>query len=312
MKSPSKLPDNYRRLSWNGISFAIPDNWELALFRFLKRNATRIEIEDEYSVRMEVEWIYREKGDLDYKTIIKRYEKASKGLTVKADDKIEIKDLPAGWHATNFLFKETGKQQSKGKLEVIEHGLLTAFYCCPDNSLFCFFLLHFMPEDNENPEELIRNIAKSFENHTMNPVIPWKLFDISFEMPREFKLDHTAFDIGSKMMRFKWWGRRLHLWYFSCADIFLKEAKSPDHWAAGYLNGYSKIDGIRFRMDDNGRIVWRRKKLHILGHRNEIARWCFKYSVGYKILKEENKMLLWVYNYRKASDLELLPKQFRT
>lgn len=311
MQNPSKLPEKYRRLSWNGISFAMPDNWELSLFRFLKRNATHIEIEDEYAVRMEVEWIYREKGDLDYQTIIKRYEKASKGLTVKADDKTEINDLPEGWHATDFIFKETGKQHVNGKLEVIEHGLLTAFYCCPDNSLFCFFLLHFMPEDNENPEELIRNISNSFENHTAKPLVPWQLFDISFRLPQEFKLDHTIFDIGSKMMRFKWKGRRLHLWYFSCADIFLKEAESPAHWAAGYLNGYGKIDGARFRIDDNGGIIWLRKRIHPFGHRNEIARWCFKYSIGFRIIEAENKLVLWVYNYRKEADLDLLPEEFR-
>jgi hypothetical protein len=312
MQHPAKVPEKYRRLAWNGISFAVPENWELALFRFLKRQGTRIEIEDEYSVRMEVEWVYREKGNLDFETIIKRYEKASKGLTVKADETTEINDLPKGWHATDFRFKETGKHIEKGKLEIIEHGLTTVFYCCPDNSLFCFFLLHFMPEDSENPEEITRNLAQSFENHTTKSVTPWQLFDISFALPQKFRLDHTQFDIGSKMMRFKWSGRRFHLWYFSCADIFLKDAVSPAHWAAGYLNGYAKIAGIRFRVDDvNEGVAWRRKKIFIFGHSNEIGRWCFKYSVGFRILEEENKMVLWVYNYRKDSDLDLLPEEYQ-
>lgn len=305
-------PEGYRQLAWNGISFAVPQNWEIAVFRFLRRGASRVELEDEYTIRMEAEWIFSDKQKLDVETIMKRYEAASKPLTLKAEDEEDVTGLPEGWYATHFMFKETGKEKAKGKLEVVSHGLVTAFYLCPQKSLFCFFLVHFMPEDPEDPVATIHKMAHTFTNHRNREFIPRQLFDMSFKLPRDFKLEKTDFDIGMKMMRFKWKARRFSLWHFSCANMFLRDGITPAEWIAGYLNGYGGFRGPRFDPDGKGDITWRRRKPHIFGHRSEIAHWCFKYRIGWRLTAETNQLIVWVFQYRKAADLEILPEYFQS
>ncbi len=299
------VPQGSRRIAWDGVSFCVPGNWELAVFKSLRKGAMRIELEDEYSVRLESEWI-RGRKRLKLDKIMKSYEKASKPLTVKADERTDITGLPKGWNATHFVFKETGATEEGDSIEVIQHDLVTAFYLCPESRIFCFFLLHFMPEDKESPGDIIRQIAATFEDHGQKELWPWELFDIAFKLPRELTLEKTSFDIGAKLMVFHWKLRRYFLWHMSCADVFLKDT-SPAAWACGHMNASKLLKGPVFHPDGESGISWRRRRPYFLGHREEIASLCYKYDVGCRLIAEENKLVLWAYHYRKAADLELLP-----
>jgi len=158
------VPDGGRRLAWDAVSFCVPSNWELAVYKFRRRNVSRIELEDEYSIRLEAEWI-RSRKNMDLQGIMKRYEAASKPLTLKSEERLNIEGLPQGWHATHFVFKETGPEEGDDELKIMRHDLVTAFYLCPHSSIFCFFLIHFLPDDAEDPVEMIRMISATFQNH---------------------------------------------------------------------------------------------------------------------------------------------------
>mgnify|MGYP006425215569 CR=1 FL=1 len=302
----SKIPAGYRRLAWEGVSLCVPSNWEIADYRYLRRQACRIEIEDEVAIRLEAEWV-RATGRLNLESIMERYEKASKPLTVKAEEKEGILGLPQGWHATRFIFKETGAGKG-ASLKFIRHELVTAFYICPQSSLFCFLLLHFLPEDREDPVEITQRLASSFKDHRDEDYTPWQLFDLSYKMPSKFSLTKASFDIGSKLMIFEWEKRRLFLWTHSCADVFLK-GTSPEKWAVGNLNAEKRVRGIIFRNKTGEGMGWRRKKMHPFGSRDDIGRWCFRFHVGCKVMKENNQLLVWVYHYRENNDLLKLPAE---
>ena len=297
-----------RRISWDGLSFAIPGNWELALYKFLRRGVARIEIEDEYAVRMEAEWV-RPRRDLQMDSILARYERASKKLTSRADHRESIHDLPGGWFATRYRFAETMPNRSgKGGIEIVKHELVTAFFVCPESSIFCFLLLHFMPQDKEDPVELTRVVTRGFKHHRTESFVPWQLFDITFEMPRDFVLENTSFDVGSKLMIFRWKLRRFYLWHFSCADMFLKEGDSVPKWLAGHINGFAKIKPVVFYEDGEGRLACKRRRRYPLGYRDEIARWCFKYHLHWRRDLEKNQLIAWVFNYRHPDDIGMLPE----
>jgi hypothetical protein len=300
------VPDGARRIAWDGVSFCVPTNWELAVYKGLRRGGTRVELEDEYSIRLESEWIRANKR-LKLKRIMKRYEAASKPLTLKSDEQNDVADLPPGWHATHFVFKETGADASGDGLDVLQHDLVTAFYAAPDDSIFGFFLLHFMPEDTETPEAMIQQLAATFQDHAAQPTVPYQLFDIAFRVPRELVLERTQFDIGVKLMVFTWKLRRYFLWHFSCADVFLK-GTTPAEWVCGYLNGARLLKGPVFQPEGHDGITWRRRKPFIFGHREEIATLCYKYNVGCRLIEAENKLVVWAYHYRKDEDLKLIPK----
>jgi hypothetical protein len=300
------VPEGFRRLAWEGVSFCVPSNWELADYRYQRRRACRIEVEDDVAVRIESEWV-RTTDRFNLESIMERYEKASKPLTMKAEEKIPVPDLPRGWHATRFTFKETGAAINS-ELQIIRHELVTVFYLCPENTLFCFFLLHFLPENKEDPTELTQSLTRSFQDHRDQPHVPWELFDISYCIPKGFMLTRTSVDIGSKMMVFEWEKRRLFVWSHSCADVFLKTEKSMEHWIVGNLNAAKKVKGITFRLNKDGTIGWRRNPLHPLGMREEIWRWCFRYEIVCKLVTDRNQIVVMIYHHRSSDDLHMMPK----
>lgn len=299
------VPPGNRRIAWDGLSFCVPSNWELAVFRFLRRGVSRIELEDEYAVRVEAEWVRSRKG-LKLDRIMKRYEEASKPLTLKSEERKAVQDLPEGWTATHFVFKETATDDENPDLHVTRHDLITAFYLCPRSSVFCFFLLHFLPEDTENPLEIIKGLAATFQDHSTGGLVPWQLFDISFQAPRGFALDRAQFGIGTKMMLFRWKRRRFYLWHFSCAEMYLKNGVTPAEWVSGYLNGFGGIKGPVFYPASGGGIAWRKRSHYLFGHRDEIAHWCHRYAVGWRRLEEEDQLVAWVFNYRREEDLGMM------
>lgn len=297
------VPSGTRRLAWEGISFCVPANWELAVYEHPGKGVTRMEIEDEYAVRLEAEWT-RSGTALNLDTIMKRYEAASKPLTVKAEEQNTIDGLPTGWYATHFVLRETHGDGEQ--LSIVRHDLVTVFHLSADARLFCFFLIHILPGDNENPKALTTLLAQTFEDHQDASLVPFSLFDIQFRMHRDFKLEKAAFDIGMKHMLFLWERRRLFLWVFSCADVFLSDDMPPEQWAVGYLNSYSGIKGPIFRTQD-GAIRWRRSGMYWPGHYHELFRGCLRYEVLHHWNRASNQLWLAVFHHRRQSDLEMLP-----
>ncbi|MBN1671997.1 MAG: hypothetical protein JXR37_13240 [Kiritimatiellae bacterium] len=307
-KEPAPAP---KRIAWDRVSFLIPANWEIGLYKFLKKGVTRIEVEDEYAVRLEAEWI-RPRRPLQMRNIMKRYERASRELTLKADERKGIEPLPHDWYATHYIFRETVPAASGGKgLEIKRHDLVTAFYLCPRSELFGFFILHFLPGDPEDPVRTMRLIAREFRHHKGRGLVPWRLFDIAFEVPHDFVLENTQFDVGAKLMVFRWKLRRFYLWVFSCADMFLKDGVVMEEWVAGYLNGFAHIYGPAFHPGANGAIEWKRRRKWWVAHRDEIARWCYRYKARCRRDEETNQLIAWVFNYRRHDDLHVIPEAFR-
>jgi hypothetical protein len=300
------IPENSRRLAWNGISFCVPQNWEIASYANLSKGITRVVAENEYTMRLETEWVYSNMK-IDLEKIMKSYQEASKALTLHADSQHALNDLPEHWNATHFVFKETSTENGQ-ELKVFSHELVTIFYTCPHKSLFCYFILHFLPENPENPIQTTQELVHSFENHAPQNETPWQLFDAQFKMPKSFKLTKTVFDIGSKLMAYEWDMRRFYIWHFSCADMFLKEDLTPEKWVLGLLKAFRTVRGIKYYSKSAGEITWKRKWLHPVGHFDEIIRACFQYKIGFHLDKEKNQLVVWLYHYRNKRDLDFLFK----
>ncbi len=297
-----------KQIAWNGISFSIPENWEISSYKFPGKNRTIIEIEDEYAVRLEAEWAVSTQERLD--RIRKRYRETVGDMAKEADRAVEIEKIPKGWTASVYEFRETDAEHGRKGIDVSTHILGTALYDSPASGLFAYFIFRFHPEDREHPETLIRLVAETFTDHTGDKNRPWKLFDIDTEVPSIFTIDKTAFDVGAKMMRFRYKGRILWIWFFSCADVILKDAPGIEHWVTGYLNSYSGIKGKRFFPGSDGRISWKRRFPNLITSRDDLFRWCFRTQIRCRRDTKENRIVAWLYNYRSKSDLELLPEEF--
>ena len=285
-------PPPPRRFAWDGVSFLLPDNWDLADYGF-EKNQTFITIEDEWHKRLEGQWI-RHKSRIDYEKVRRRFEKSSRKLTKAARESTEIRSLPTGWSA--FLY------------EIEDDRLVLAFFLSPDDRAFFFFHLYFDSRDTDDPREILRLIAESMTLHE-EAMTPWSLYDVRVEVPQRFRLVKTTLETGRKLLLFQWRGRKLYLWTFSLADVVLKD-NVLEQWAAGFLSAYKEIRGVRFIPGTDGFVnVIRNRTRYPFGHFDEIGRFCFQYEIRCFHDKEANNICLSLYNYRKQTDLDLLPKK---
>lgn len=310
MKTAGQTHLRSRRLAWDHVEFQVPWNWDIGLYKFLRKGVTRIEVEDEYAVRLEAEWV-KPRKELEQSSILKRYQIAVEKFTATASESVPITGLPEGWTATRFIIKETAPNPGKSGLKLIGRQHIAALYIGPRSELVFFAFLHCEQEDPEDPLELMRLLAGGFRHHSNNPLIPWELFDIAFELPREFVLESAQFDVGAKLMIYRWKMRRFHLWHFSCADAFLKDDVVMEEWVAGYLNAYAGIRGVVFLPGNAGEIRWRRRWRHPFGHRNEMMRACFKFKIGCHRDPVKNQLKVWVFNHRNSADIEMIPAALR-
>ena len=102
-----------RAIAWDGVEFNVPWNWELGLYKFLRKGVSRIEIEDEYSVRLEMEWIRPSKRGFNRDVVLKRYQEAAEQFSRKASETGAINGLPPGWTANRFVLKEMVPSKKK-------------------------------------------------------------------------------------------------------------------------------------------------------------------------------------------------------
>jgi hypothetical protein len=295
-----------RRLAWNGIALAVPWNWDISNYRFPGRGVAHIDIEDEYSRRLEVDWL-ADAQPSGTARFLSEYDRSAANLARNADRKTALTGFPEGWQATRYDFRETlpTHRQARG-LGVVAHSLLSAVFTARDASFVCRLHLHVLPGDPEEPEAVLRLVTASLKRYAAGP-IPWTLFDIDFELPREFVLEATAFEVGSKLLMFRWGGRRLYLWFLSCADRFLTSATREEVWVTGFLNARRQVPGIVFWPGAEGAVTWRRRRRHLFCHRDELSRWCFQYEAGYRRDLARNQLRIWVFNYRQDEDRRMLP-----
>jgi len=293
-----------RRLAWQGVAFRVPDNWELALHRNAPGGAHHIEIEDACAVRLELDWTFSRK---ERRTARFRagHRKLSKQFTARATSKTRVPDLPEGWQATHYVFRETLPTRRRDRhLSVVSHDLVHATYAAPDGSILATATIHVLPDDPEDPVELTHIVTAGFE--CRHDPLRWQAFDIAFELPARFQLEGTSFDIGSKLLVFRAGRRRLYRWFLSCADRFLTPETNATEWVVAFLNGQRRVPGIVFLPAADGTVTWRRRRPHVLCHRDELSRWCFRYRVTFERDTERNQLRITVFNYREPGDLRWL------
>jgi len=277
------------RLAWDRVAFCVPEYWNLSK-HVLEKQTTRVTLEDDYTVRLEGEWLRLQKRPALQK-VRERYRKAAKKLGEEAQSTKDLDSLPQGW--AGYLYRFEKQQQ-----------LLVAFYLDRPSATFVFLRIHFGENDKESPRRVIQTIAESIKVYT-GGLVPWEAFDLSLELPADFRLSSTVFQAGKKMLMFHWRLRRLFLWQVSLADMLL--AREPlAEWTADLLNMHKTIKGPHFYAAADGTVKIRRNRWHPMGHFDEFGRLCFRYFVRCRHDQENNRIYIWLFNYRKESDLSKL------
>lgn len=253
-------------------------------------------MEDDAAVRLELEWT-RPRSTPSVEAVRKRYARMSKKLVANAEASRTLSRLPEEWSAIEY---DMGDQRK----------LVIAYFLAGDGSVFCFFRMHFDPQCRHRPVRTLKTLATSLRHYGQG-LIPWQFYDVAFALEADFRLSGSALRAGNKLTIFEWRLRRLFIWHVGLADVILKKT-SVEAWAVDFLNGFKALRGPKFAVADNGTIVTQHRWRYPFGHYEEIGRQCFRYLPGCRHLQDRNQIVLWVYNYRRESDVEKLKQGFKT
>lgn len=279
---------NSHCIAWDGISFLVPETWSFASYSYKKKGVTSIELEDDYNVRLEIEWT-RPHAKLNLDRVRKRYAKKARGVERHATKSFEYRGLPSGWGAHLYTMPDGFE-------------LLSAYYLSPQSEVCVWFRGHFSDKDPEDPEEVLK-LLTGCEVRTAG-MVPWSVFDIQFEVPAKFRLLRTSFHAGRKELTFQWQLRKYRLWFFSLAEIILRDHDMLE-WVVDFLTKSKDIKGPKFVIE-NGGIHAKRRLRYPIGHNEEIGRMCFQYKIDCVHLEKENQIALSIFQYRRKSDLKQL------
>jgi hypothetical protein len=283
------------RFAWDGFEFVVPADWNLSFYDFSNSASRVVRLEDDVGIRLQMEWC-RPQAAVGLDRIQSRFKELGGQVETMAESQSAVEGLPAGW--TGLIYVMPDKRR-----------LAVAFWLAPAGRFFVFFRLHFDGEGSRQAAQVLRRLATSFRLQT-EPAIAWRCYDLNLELPADFRLAETAFQAGRKYMLFDWHLRRFFFWQFSLADHVL--ARKPDlvDWAADFLNHCKFIRGPRF-FKEGGRLQNQRRAQFPLGHYDEIGRLCFQWWTRVWHDPDENWIRLMVFNYRRPSDLDLLPSSVR-
>jgi len=274
--------------AWDGFAFCVPQDWNLAGYDFGRRSS-RVRMEDDDALRLEFEWT-RSSKVTSMPILRERYETLTRQWSRVALDVRKADGLPEGW--AGFIYRMAEQKR-----------LGTAFYVHAASNFCGIFRLHFEQPGHGEPLRIMKKLATSF-TLADGPVQPWACYDMAFRLDRRFRLTGTVFEAGRKRMTFEWRLRRLWIWQFSLADMTL-HGTAPQVFTADFLNTASGIRGPRF-VSAKERIVALRRSRYPFGHADEIGRMCFKYHAGYAFIPDRNRLTLYAFQHRQASDLAML------
>lgn len=283
----SASPNNaYRRFAWDGFALEVPWDWNLSRHE-TRGGISRLAMEDDLALRLEMEWS-RSRRRPAADQIRRRFDELAAEMRRAEAAVAAVPDLPPGWTAALYSMPD-GRRR------------LNAF-CLAGADFIGVFTLHFDRASLREPLRQIRRMASSFSIGS-GGISEWEVFDLSFQLNREFYLTGTAFDAGSKLMIFEWRFRRLFIWWFSPADVIA--ARQPvEQWCARVLNRFKTIRGPIFRPGDRpGELAAQRDWRYPFGRFEDLYRGCQRYQADCRMLADRNILLLTVFQYRQAADL---------
>jgi len=280
---------NTHTFAWDGFSLRIPSSWNLSFYHFGK-NESRVEIQDDFALRLQLDWMRSERKLNDIR-IRERYENICAKLE-KSSNAVEKINAPAGWHASLIILPE-------------KRSFVAALYLSPDDNFFALLRIFFEKTGKKQPLAIFKLVADTFQLHH-GALIPWEVYDVRWQINRQFKLAMTDFKAGNKFFQFQWKKRRLMMWHISMAR-WIMEHKNYVEWAIEYLSKIRSIEGVKFIIQSGNKIACVRKKYRFpLGHFEDIVRFCYKYRAFVKHDVRSNNLLIVLYHYRKEGDITMV------
>jgi hypothetical protein len=199
------LTTNWKQLSWNGIRFETPAQWEVGQI-----GARHLILEDESGPVMEVKW-GAVKGFFSHRTHLKRL-----AALQSRRNKISVAEwiLPPPWEASLADFEAGGflwqSPAASGR------GAILFCPVCRTATLIQFF-----GDSSVKREKVFLAVLKSFRDHSQNGWLGWSIFDIRATLPQSLQLVRFRFEAGKFELEFTAGRHKIHLHRWAPAAALL-------------------------------------------------------------------------------------------
>jgi hypothetical protein len=286
--------EGYHLFAWQGFAYNVPAEWNLAEYKH-SNSGSYARLYDDSNIRLDFEWLYPRRP-VKIEAVRRRYDEIAASMNAVGAAAENIADLPRGWSACLYSMPD-GKR------------LLAAFRFVPEERFFCLLKMYFENASRREADRIIRMLASSFRLYEQG-LVPWAVYDVDFQLHKDFRLVATSFQAGRKLLVFEWRLRRFYLWFFSLADILLKK-HSMAGWCAEHLNAFKALSGVRFSAVPGGEIQARRRWRRFYGNMEPVSRGCLNYKAWCLRLPDKDQILLGVLNYRHPEDISFLTSGFK-
>ena len=196
-----------KKFAWNGISLRVPMSWEVDSL-----DKDHVIIGEDTQPRMEIKWT-----DSPGKFTLEKY---LKNFISQTQKKLKIKiyerSTPGSFKQTNqdfefFFFSWKGASSSgRGSLIFCSH--------CKKLSLIRFF-----SKSNTLPGSLQESILLSYEDHSNDDHIYWRVFGLHFSTPHRFSMTDYSFKPGCYILTFSHKKTRLTVYSWGPASFLLSK-----------------------------------------------------------------------------------------
>jgi len=281
--------ENYHLFAWQGLSCDIPADWNLAEYK-VADGVSYARFHDDFIRRLDLEWMYARRR-IKMEVIRRRYDKIASAMSAAGAQAENIDDMPGGWSACLYSMPD-GKR------------LMAAFRLVPESNFFCLLKMYFENASKREADRIIRHLAATFRLYE-HGLAPWAVYDIAFQLRKDFRLAATSFQAGRKLLVFEWRLRRLYLMFFSLADLLLKN-QTMEKYCAGYLNGFKAISGVKFAESREGEIIALHNWWRFWGNVEPVMRGCLRYKAWCRLIPEKNQIFLGVLNFSRQKDVAFL------
>ncbi|OIN95753.1 hypothetical protein AUJ66_08285 [Candidatus Desantisbacteria bacterium CG1_02_38_46] len=222
------MEENYKVFGWRGISFEIPQNWELGAIQDSEEKGS-LRFNDLKITRLELEW-RKERQVFSLEKIVNRYietlRKKAKRTGLELEIKRDLKITPLKEKVGEFFYWKADYQS---------YNLIS--YCFRSSYLIFLRVLANLKEDIE---EKVKRIYKTLRTYSLEKNL-WSVYDLCVKIPKEFYLFDYSFKTGNVELSFKRKKDFLNVRCISLASILLRNKDlrelSPE-LCRGYLKGF--------------------------------------------------------------------------
>lgn len=199
---------NWRDISWNGIRFQTPQDWEIA-----RIDQRYLLLENSGAPKMEVKW-QGTRGPFTAAGYLKRLEAACG----QADGMFKPTALPAAWRNALVDFTACAFACQKDKLRA--RGVVLYCSTCRKVCLVQFFHPHAGSTD-----DVSAHVLATFHDHAGDSARDWSVFDIRARLPKRYVLRRFCFETGRYELVWQCKGQTLTLMRWGPAAALLNGRK---------------------------------------------------------------------------------------